>query len=237
MGKNLLQQRRGRGTIRFRAQRHRYYGKINYGKMGTELRGRVEDIVHCPAHSSPLMTIQYENGESALIPANENAKVGAEISCGENSKIEGGNVLPLNKIPEGTLIFNIESQPGDGGKFVRSSGTCARVVAKSNDAVKIELPSKKEKDFNPMCRATIGRISGAGRLDKPITKAGNAFYKMTARNRVWPHVCGQSMNAVAHPHGGKRSSHKNYPMVVSRHTPPGAKVGKIAARRTGRKNR
>ena len=232
-----MQQRRGRGTLRFRSQKHRYYGRISYAKMGTELKGKVEDIVHCPAHSSPLMSVKYENGESALLPASEEIKVGTELNCGEKAAVESGNVLPLNKIPEGTLIFNIESQPGDGGKFVRSSGTFARVVAKSGDIVKIELPSKKEKEFNHMCRATIGRIAGAGRLDKPMTKAGNSFYKMTARNRVWPHVCGQSMNAVAHPHGGKRSSHKNYPMVVSRHTPPGAKVGKIAARRTGRKNR
>lgn len=236
MGKNLIQQRRGRGTIRFRTAKNKFFGKIAYAKMDKNpVKGVVNDIVHCPAHSSPLAVIGYENGESALLPANDEIKVGTPVVCGEKAPVEDGNSLPLMSIPEGTLIFNIESQPGDGGKFVRASGTFARVVAKTNDSVKVELPSKKEKAFDPMCRATVGRIAGGGRLDKPITRAGTKFYKMKQMNKFWPRPCGQSMNAVAHPHGGKRSSHKNYPMVVSRHTPPGAKVGKIAARRTGRK--
>lgn len=236
MGKSLIQQRRGKGTLRFKAPKHRFYGKIGYAKLEKKLlNGTVQELVNCPAHTSPMMIINYENGDFAMIPANEDIKVGAKIACGEKAPVEEGNILPLMNIPEGTLIFNIELQPGDGGKFVRSSGTFARVVAKTKNAVKIELPSKKEKEFSPDCRATIGRIAGGGRLEKPLTKAGNAHHKHKARNRFWPRPCGQSMNAVAHPHGGKRSSKKNYAMVVSRHAPPGAKVGKVAAKKTGKK--
>ena len=97
------------------------------------------------------------------------------------------------------------------------------------------MPSKKEKKFSPNCRASIGSIAGSGRLDKPFLKAGTRFKKMRARNRLYPKVCGISMNAVDHPFGGKCSHIKGRPTLSSRNAPPGRKVGKIAPRRTGRK--
>ena len=127
--------------------------------------------------------------------------------------------------------------PGDGGKFARASGTFAKIVSKSAGRVIVVLPSKKQKMFKPECRATIGVLAGGGREEKPFLKAGMKYFKMKAKNKVWPKVCGQSMNAVDHPHGGSRSSQKNYPYVVSRNAPPGAKVGSISGRRTGRKKK
>jgi large subunit ribosomal protein L2 len=236
MGKNLTQQRRGRGTLRFRAPSHTFLGEAKYTKIEPgNINGIVTDIRHCPAHSAPLIEVEFDNGQKILMIAPEEKRVGSTISIGENAEISAGNVLALKNIPDGTEIFNIESSPGDGGKFVRAGGNFARIAAKTESEVTIILPSKKQRKFSPECRATIGRIAGAGKLEKPLLKAGNAFYKMTSRNRFWPHVCGQSMNAVAHPHGGKRSSKKNYPLIVPRSAPPGAKVGKIAPRRTGKK--
>jgi len=236
MGKNLIQQRRGRGTLRFRAPNHRFVGEAGYTRIDLgNTKGTVRDIRHCAAHSAPLLDVAFENGERIFMISADEKKVGSDVNIGDNAPVESGNVLALKSIPDGTEIFNIESSPGDGGKFARSGGNFARVIAKREDFVTIMLPSKKERKFSPNCRATIGRVAAGGRLEKPLLKAGNAYYKMTARNRFWPNVCGQSMNAVAHPHGGKRSSKKNYSLCVPRSAPPGAKVGKISPRKTGKK--
>ena len=98
------------------------------------------------------------------------------------------------------------------------------------------LPSKKEKQFHPDCRANIGRIAGSGRTEKPIVKAGNAYYKMKAKNKLYPIVSKNSMNAVDHPYGTSRTSKKGRPTIARKHAPPGAKVGKIKPRRTGKRN-
>ena len=81
----------------------------------------------------------------------------------------------------------------------------------------------------------MGIIAGGGRLEKPLLRAGTKFYKMKAKNKLWPKVSGNAMNAVDHPHGNKRSQRKSKAKPVSRHAPPGRKVGAVAARRTGRK--
>lgn len=236
MGKNLIQQRRGRGTLAFRAPDHNFTGKAKYTPLADEvLNGTITDIQHCPAHSAPLLYVEFENGQTIYMIAAEEKRVGDIVNIGSEVEVKNGNVLPLKYVPEGVEIFNIESKPGDGGKFVRAGGNFAKVLTRSKTSVTIILPSKKQKKFNPGCRATIGRVAGGGRLEKPLLKAGTAYYKMKATNRFWPKVCGQSMNAVAHPHGGKRSSKKNYSLIVPRSAPPGAKVGKISPRRTGKK--
>jgi large subunit ribosomal protein L2 len=199
--------------------------------------GKVIDFVKCPGHTAPLAKISYDDGETVFTIAAEGMQVGDNVTAGTGSEIKPGNTLALKDTPIGTLIYNIESNPGDGGKFCRASGTFAKIVSKTRDNVVVELPSKKEKTFKKDCRAHIGIIAGGGRLDKPIVKAGNQYHKKRATNKLYPKVCGQSMNAVDHPHGGSRSSKKNYPYTVSRNLPPGAKVGKISPRRTGRKKR
>ena len=231
MGKRLIQQRRGRGTPVYRSPGHRFEGEAKHHAMQTT--GIVRDLIHCAGHSAPLMEVFYLNGERGLTLAPEGIRVGDEISIG-NGEAKLGNVLPLRDIPEGTLIHNIELQPSDGGKLVRSSGSFARVVSKTEEAVRVELPSKKEKLFLPQCRASIGILAGAGRLEKPFLKAGTHYHRMRARNKLYPHVCGVSMNAVDHPFGGKCSHVKGRPTQSPRSAPPGRKVGKIAPGRTGR---
>jgi large subunit ribosomal protein L2 len=237
MGKTLIQQRRGKGSPTFRSPSHRFRAAVSHPKLGNEMRkGKIVDIIDCPGHTSPLAIIRYENGESIHMIAPEGICVNQEVSVG-STDILTGNTVALRHIPDGTYIFNIESQPGDGGKFVRSTGITARVVSRYGNKVTVQLPSKKERLFHPDCRATIGVIAGAGRVEKPFVKAGNMWHKMHARNRNYPNVNGTSMNAVDHPYGTSRSSKKGRPTIARRNAPPGAKVGKIRPRRTGRKSR
>jgi large subunit ribosomal protein L2 len=234
MGKRIISQRRGRGTHTYRSPSFNFKGKVKFPKESST--GKVVELIHCAGHSTPLMEVAYENSGKVLAFAPEGICVGQEIVCG-TTEVKSGNVLLLKDVPEGTLVHNLELRPGDGGKLVRSSGTAAKVVAKTDKAVRVVLPSKKEKLFSPQCRAAIGLLAGAGRLDKPFLKAGKKYHKMRAKNKLYPKVCGISMNAVDHPFGSKCSHVKGRPTQASRHAPPGRKVGKIAPRRTGRRNK
>ena len=234
MGKRLIQQRRGRGTNIYTSPSHRFKGAVKHASADTV--GKVIDIIHCAGHTAPLMKITYLTGETGLVVAPHGMKVGDEISVG-SGELAAGNVLPLAEIPEGTLIHNIELRPGDGGKLVRTSGAFAKVVAKTEKSIRVKLPSRKEKSFLPGCRASIGTVAGSGRPDKPFLKAGAKFHRMKARNKLYPKVQGISMNAVDHPFGGCHNTHKGRPTLSPRSAPPGRKVGKIAPRRTGRRNK
>ena len=167
--------------------------------------------------------------------APEGIRVGDIVNSGEEAGIKPGHIMPLKAIPEGTAIFNIESQPGDGGKFVRTSGTFAKLVGRMGNKVAIKLPSGKTKEFNPESRACIGIIAGSGRLEKPFLKAGKKYHAMRAKNKLYPKVQGTSMNALSHPFGGSSSHTKGRPTQAPRNAPPGRKVGKLAPRRTGKR--
>lgn len=235
MGKNLIQQARGKGSLTYTAPSFRWKGEIKYPSE-SNIKGKVIDIIHCEGHSAPLIKVGYGD-KTYFNAAPEGIKVGDVIDIGDNVALERGNTMPLEKIPEGTLIYNIESNPGDGGKFIRSSGIFAKVIAKMKNKVVVLLPSKKNKYFNPACRASIGIIAGGGRIEKPFLKAGKMYHKMRAKNKLYPKVSGLSMNAVDHPFGGKGSHTKGRPTQSGRFDPPGRKVGKIRPRRTGRRNR
>jgi len=236
MGKNITVQKRGKGSTSYRAPSHRFYGEIKMvGVHEGVVSGKIRELIDCPCHSAPLMEVVYENGKEALVPAPEEVRVNDTLFSGQTDKIAPGNVLALKDIPEGTDIYNIELQPGDGGKFVRASGTSARIVGKIGNSVIIRLPSRKEKEFSRECRACIGVIAGGGRKEKPLFKAGRAFMAKRARNSLYPITSPNCMSAVAHPYGNTRSLRKSKTKPVSRNTPPGRKVGMVAARRTGRK--
>ncbi len=238
MGKRIIQQARGKGGPTYRAPSFRYKGRARFNKLTKDkVNGVITDLIHCPGHSSPLMEVKYDNDETCLMIAPEGVKVGDRIDSGAKAEIKLANTLPLKDIPEGTLVYNIESSPGDGGKFVRSSGVFARVVSKIGDRVVVELPSKKQKSFFSECRASIGVVSGGGRPEKPFLKAGLRYFKMKARNKLWPIVSAGAMNAVDHPYGNKRSSRKAKNRPISRNAPPGRKVGLLAARKTGRRKK
>ena len=238
MGKNLTQQKRGKGSPRYRAPSFRYAGKVALPDHTDKLvEGKVIDILHSQGHSAALIKVEYENNKTILLQAPEGIRVNDILQIGEDIEVKEGNIMKLKDMPEGTLIYNIESKPGDGGKFCRASGMAARIITKLKDRVIVQLPSAKERNFFPECRAMIGIVAGSGRKEKPYVKAGTKFYAMKAKNKVWPVVSGTSMNAVAHPFGSKGSHTKGRPTQASRHSPPGRKVGKIAPRRTGRRKK
>src|SRR3989344_3433253 len=161
MGKNLIQQKRGKGGPRYRAPSFRYKGTANFTKYedGKIITGNVMDIVHSSGHSAPLLELKYSNGETGLLQAPEGVKVGDKIEMGKDIELKSGNILPLKNIPEGMPIYNIEAQPGDGGKFVRASGAFAKIITKMEDSIIVELPSSKRKIFSPDCKAIIGTVA------------------------------------------------------------------------------
>jgi large subunit ribosomal protein L2 len=238
MGKNLIQQARGKGSPRYRAPSFKYEGVARFGRNEkATLSGKITDLIHCRGHSSPLAQIEYDNGHVVLLQAPEGIRVGDFVKVGDAVEIKWGNIMPLKSIPEGTAIYNIESSPGDGGKFVRSSGGFAKIVTKMPGKIVVQLPSSKTREFLPNCRAAVGVIAGSGKKEKPFLKAGRKYYAMKARNKLYPSVSGTSMNAVDHPFGGSSSASKGRPTQSARNAPPGRKVGKLAPRKTGRKKR
>jgi len=121
-------------------------------------------------------------------------------------------------------------------EFARASGNYATVISHDSDKGKtrVRLPSGAKKSIPSTARATIGIVAGGGRIDKPMLKAGRAYWKYKAKRNSWPKVRGVAMNPVDHPHGGGNHQHVGHPTTVRRDAPAGQKVGLIAARRTGR---
>jgi large subunit ribosomal protein L2 len=235
MGKDLIQQRRGRGSHVYKSRSFKFKGKVKYFSilnMMNAQTGVIKNILNCPGHTAPLMEVATAN-EICLIVAPEGVKIGDKVNVGAPKK--EGDIGALGEIPIGMSVFNIESKPGDGGKFVRASGGFAKIVARNGNVVQIRLPSKKLKDFNVKCRATLGRIAGSGRTEKPYIKAGAKHHKMRAKGKLYPRSSGVAMNAVDHPFGGSSSSTKGRPTIAPRNAPPGRKVGKIRPSRTGKR--
>ncbi|MBD3209309.1 50S ribosomal protein L2 [Candidatus Woesearchaeota archaeon] len=232
MGKNLIQQRRGRKSGRFRA---RSFAAAGEARLKNKSSYEVIDLINSPGHTAPLARVKYDDNTHGLLIAAEGVYVGRKYGIGGQAAVTHGNALPLKAIPEGTPIFNIENRPGDGGMFVKSSGVAAKLVSRTEAGVTVKLPSKRNKTFNPECKAIVGVVAGGGRPEKPFLKAGNKHKAMHARNKYYPIVSGSAMNAVAHPFGNKRSLRKSKAKPTGKHAPPGRKVGAIGAKRTGRK--
>ncbi|VVB65417.1 50S ribosomal protein L2 [Candidatus Gugararchaeum adminiculabundum] len=239
MGKRLRPQRRGKGTFAYSAPSHKYKANVRFRKLDeleelNVIGASVMEFIDDPGRSSLLMMLKLDNGEKLMLIAPEGIQVGDRVEIGAGAGVSLGNVLPLSSIPDGAPVFNLELAPGDGGKFVRASGTSATVVSREGANVIIKLPSKRMLTFGAQCRAQLGVVAGGGALEKPLMTAGKSHYKHHAQNRTWPYVRGVAMNAVAHPHGGKQH-HVGKGTAVSRNAPPGQKVGHIAARSTGRR--
>lgn len=241
MGKRIRVQRRGRGSPTFRASTHKRVAPVQYPPMSQKERkgvvhGQVVKIVHEPGRGSPLASVKLETGETYHVVVPEGVYEGQPTQMGNKASVDVGNVLPLGSIPEGTIICNIELSPGDGGKMARSSGSYATVVAHTPEKTMIKLPSGKTRYLNDLCRATVGVISGSGRVDKPFLKAGAKFHLMKAKGHMYPRTRGVAMVAAAHPYGSSKRGARKV-TTVSRHAPPGRKVGLIAARSAGRKRK
>jgi large subunit ribosomal protein L2 len=201
------------------------------------MNGVVKEFLHERGRGTPLAFVEYSNGTASCISAPEGLFLNQGISIGSDARPDIGNILPLGMVPEGTYVSSVELRPGDGGRLARASGTYCLIVSHSPQGTEIQLPSGKSVYMNDKCRAIIGVVAAAGRTERPFLKAGTVKKLMRSRGRVWPMTSGQKMIAASHPHGGGRHKHSGKPTTVGRNTPPGRKVGMIAARQTGRAKR
>jgi large subunit ribosomal protein L2 len=189
---------KGRITIRHKGGGHkRLYRLIDFKRNKYDIQGKVSAIEYDPNRNANLALITYEDGEKRYILHPENLNLGDIIFSGKNSPISVGNSLPLEQIPLGTDIHNVEFFPGKGGQLIRSAGTAAKILAKENDFVVLRLSSKEIRLFKKECCATIGKISNSDFYNVVLGKAGRQRWL-----GVRPTVRGSVMNPVDHPHGG-----------------------------------
>lgn len=236
MGKRILQRHRGKGGLQYRAPTKGKFATVGYPFVVADdtIQGRIVNIVHERGREYPLAQIDV-SGRMCYIPAVLGMTVGSSIQIGSQATLATGNVLPLTNIPEGTQICNIERYKGDGGRLVRNAGGSAVLFANTPDGAVVRMPSGKTIILPPKCRASIGIVSGAGRVDKPFLRAGPRYHLMKSKGKIYPRMRGIAMAAVYHPFGGGRHQHPGKSTSTSRNAPPGRKVGLIAPRKTGRK--
>lgn len=196
--------------------------------------GDIIDLVHERGRDVPLAKVRFEDGSISFIPAVLGTKIGSKIQFGLEADISDGNVISVQNIPDGTIVCNVEKHFGDGGSLIKSAGTNATVFSHGPDGVTIKLPSGKFSTINPKNRAMIGTLAGGGVGDRPFMRAGVKWRRFRSKGQKYPIVRGVAQAAYVHPHGGGRHQHVGQSSTVSRNAPPGAKVGSIAARKTGR---
>ncbi len=189
----------GKITIRHRGGRQkRFLRLIDFKRDAFEIPAKVNTIEYDPNRSANIALLHYQNGDKRYIIAPDGLKVGQTvISSKENAEIEPGNTLPLNKIPVGTPIHNLELTPGKGGQIIRSAGAAAHIQDKEDRFVSIKLPSGEIRRFPAISMATIGQVSNPDHKNRKLGKAGRR------RLMGWrPSVRGVAMHPGAHPHGG-----------------------------------
>ncbi len=235
MGKRILQRRRGKAGIQFRAPIKGKIAPVRYPRSVQGGNATVTALVDERGRSAPLAQMKLHDRSYTYLPAVAGLTVGREVSIGDGAAVAPGNVLPLSKVPEGTKISNIELRPGDGGRLVRASGGSAILFSKAGGKAIVRMPSGKSMLIDDRCRATIGEVAGGGRKEKPFLTAGARHHAMRASGRVYPRMRGIAMAVVYHPFGGGRHQHPGKSTSTSRNAPPGRKVGLIAPRKTGRK--
>ncbi len=233
MGKRIIQQARGKGSSTYRVKKKAFNKRIHYPR-NIQGEAKVVKIISSSAHTSPLAKVANKQG-SFYIPAFKGMFESQSIYFEpENKEIKSGNVLKLKNIPVGTRIYCIESNPGDGGKFIKTGGSSAEIVRVVGNKIHVLMPSKKEKKFNKECRAIIGIAAGHGRLDKPIIKAGKKHHIKKSKSKLWPRTGALKVNAIDHPFGSGRGKNPKS-KIAKRNSSPGQKVGLIRPKRTGKR--
>jgi len=188
----------GRISVRHKGGGHkRRYRDIDFKRDKTGVPGKVASIEYDPNRSANIALIFYKDGEKRYIIAPKGLKVGATILSGPDAPIEPGNALPLENIPLGFTVYNIELTLGKGGQMARSAGTGALIAAKEGDYVTVKLPSGEMRMVFKKCYATIGNAGNEDHMNVTLGKAGRKRWM-----GVRPTVRGMAMNPVDHPHGG-----------------------------------
>ncbi len=181
----------------------RVYRIIDFKRDKFGIKGKVIAIEYDPNRSARIALIEYEDKEKRYIIQPFGLKVGDEIMSGPDAEIKVGNALPLENIPVGTIIHNIELIPGKGAKLVRSAGSWAQLMAKEGDFAHVRMPSGEIRLIPIKCLATIGQVGNIDHENVSLGKAGRTRYL-----GFRPVVRGTKMNAVDHPHGGGRGKSK-----------------------------
>ena len=192
----------GRKTSRHRGGgAKRLYRKVDFKRRKDGIPAKVAAIEYDPNRTSYIALLHYADGEKAYILAPSQLKVGMTVSSGPDAEIAVGNCLPLSAMPVGTIVHNVELQPGRGGQMGRSAGTSIQLMARENDMATLRLPSGEMRMVQADCRATVGVIGNSEHQNVKVGKAGRKRHM-----GVRPQTRGTAMNPVDHPHGGGEGS-------------------------------
>jgi len=192
----------GRKTSRHRGGgAKRLYRRIDFKRLKDGVPAKVAHIEYDPNRSAYIALLHYLDGEKRYILAPARLAVGATVVSGPEAEIRIGNCLPLERIPAGTVVHNVELTPGRGGQIARSAGNSVQLLAKDGDMATLRLPSGEMRMVRAECRATIGVIGNADHQNVKIGKAGRKRHL-----GVRPQTRGTAMNPVDHPHGGGEGS-------------------------------
>ena len=187
----------GRITVRHHGGGNRRKYRLIDFKRNIEGEGSVLSIEYDPNRSANIALVKYENGRKAYIIAPDGLRAGDSVSSGEAADIKPGNCLPLSAIPLGTMVHNVELNPGRGAQLARAAGMSAQVMAKENGYAQLRLPSGEVRMVRLACKATIGTVGNFDHENVSLGKAGKKRHM-----GVRPTVRGSVMNPCDHPHGG-----------------------------------
>ncbi|HZR90834.1 MAG TPA: 50S ribosomal protein L2 [Gaiellaceae bacterium] len=194
----------GRVTTRHRGGGHkRRYRVVDFKRRKDGVPAKVAAIEYDPNRSARIALLHYADGAKAYILAPAGLKVGAVVESGREADIKPGNSLPLESIPTGTLVHNVELKPGRGGQLGRSAGAGVQLVAKDEPYAVLRLPSGELRRVPLSCRATVGQVGNVEHSNISVGKAGRS--RWLGRR---PAVRGSAMNPVDHPHGGGEGKSK-----------------------------
>jgi large subunit ribosomal protein L2 len=194
----------GRITTRHQGGGHkRRYRVIDFKRTKDGVPAKVAAIEYDPNRSARIALLHYLDGAKAYIIAPARLRVGAMVESGPNADIKPGNALPLENIPTGTMVHNVELKPGQGAKMARSAGASVQLVAKDEGYGVLRLPSGEMRRVTLTCRATVGQVGNTDHENQSGGKAGRSRWK-----GIRPGVRGSAMNPVDHPHGGGEGKSK-----------------------------
>ena len=192
----------GRKTSRHRGGgAKRLYRKVDFKRRKDGVPAKVAAIEYDPTRTAYIALLHYADGEKAYILAPSQLRVGMTVSSGPGAEIAVGNCLPLAAMPIGTIVHNVELQPGRGGQMGRSAGASIQLMARENDMATLRLPSGEMRMVRADCRATVGVIGNSEHQNVKVGKAGRKRHM-----GVRPQTRGTAMNPVDHPHGGGEGS-------------------------------
>ncbi|SHH50269.1 LSU ribosomal protein L2P [Thermosipho atlanticus DSM 15807] len=196
----------GRVTVRFRGGGHkRRYRIIDFKRDKINIPAKVVSIEYDPNRTARIALLVYADGEKRYILAPQGLKVGDTIQSGPDAEIKPGNALPLENIPVGTIVHNVEFIPGKGGQIARSAGSSCQLMAKEGNYALLKMPSGELRKVPVKCYATVGVVSNEDHKNEVDGKAGRV--RWMGRK---PHVRGVAMNPVDHPHGGGEGRGKGH---------------------------